>query len=173
VTPKLFKAAEVCEKTGLQPYVLRSWEKEFPWIGLQKSPDSPRLYRQGDVDQVLKIKELVFSEGLTLAGARRRIEESRPVTAQSAKAEAAEVFNVLGADARHRIDHVRTGLRSILTLLSGGRDQGYELSPPAAKPSRPAGDARKVVRVVPARRKPAMAAKRHVAAKRSTKRKHA
>ena len=170
MTPKLFKAAEVCEKTGLQPYVLRSWEKEFPWIGLQKSPDSPRLYRQADVDQVLKIKELVFTEGLTLAGARRRIEESRPVTAQSAKAEAAEVFSVLGADARARIDHVRTGLRSILTLLSGGRDGSYELSPPPSKESR---SSRKVVRAVPARRKPAIVAKRHASAKRSTKRKHA
>jgi DNA-binding transcriptional MerR regulator len=169
VTPKLFKAAEVCEKTGLQPYVLRSWEKEFPWIGLQKSPDGTRLYRQADVDQVLKIKELVFTAGLTLAGARRRIEETRPVTAQAARAEAAEVFSVLGADARARIDHVRHGLRSILTLLSGGRDEGYELRPPSPKASR----ATTKMRAVPARRKPAIAAKRHVAAKRSTKRKHA
>jgi DNA-binding transcriptional MerR regulator len=169
VTPKLFKAAEVCEKTGLQPYVLRSWEKEFPWIGLQKSSESARLYRQADVDQVLKIKELVFSEGLTLAGARRRIEETRPISAQEAKAEAAEVFSVLGADARARIDHVRHGLRSILKLLAGGRDEGYELRPPSAAPSRETRN----VRAVPARRKPAIAAKRHVAAKRSTKRKRA
>ena len=61
--------------TGLQPYVLRSWEKEFPGIGVQKSQDSTRLYRQSDVDQVLRIKDLVFAEGLTLSGARRRIEE--------------------------------------------------------------------------------------------------
>ena len=59
VTPKLFKAAEVCEKTGLQPYVLRSWEKEFPWIGLQKSQDGARLYRQLDVDQVLNLERVV------------------------------------------------------------------------------------------------------------------
>ncbi len=69
MTPKLFKATEVCEMTGLQPYVLRSWEKEFPGIGVQKSADSPRLYRQSDVDQVQRIKQLVFAEGLTLSGA--------------------------------------------------------------------------------------------------------
>ena len=55
MTPKLYKAAEVCEIAQLQPYVLRSWEKEFPGIGVQKSDDSPRLYRQSDVDQVLRI----------------------------------------------------------------------------------------------------------------------
>ena len=49
--PKLFKAADVCDMVQLQPYVLRSWEKEFPGIGLQKSADSPRLYRQSDVEQ--------------------------------------------------------------------------------------------------------------------------
>ena len=169
MTPKLFKAAEVCEKTGLQPYVLRSWEKEFPWIGLQKSQDSTRLYRQSDVDQVLRIKELVFSEGLTLAGARRRIEESRPASAERAKAEAAEVFDVLGADARSRISHVRDGLRSILSMLSGNGDQGYELRPPPPKAARAGAKARTIA----ARRKPALAAKRHVAAKRSAKRKRA
>ena len=76
MTQKWFKAADVCEMAELQPYVLRSWEKEFPGIGVQKSADSPRLYRQSDVEQVQKIKQLVFGEGLTLSGARRRLEES-------------------------------------------------------------------------------------------------
>ena len=72
MTPKLYRAQDVCDLAQVQPYVLRSWEKEFPGIGVQKSDDSPRLYRQADVDQVLLIKRLVFNEGLTLAGARRR-----------------------------------------------------------------------------------------------------
>ena len=118
VTPKLYKAADVCETTGLQPYVLRSWEKEFPGIGVQKSPDSPRLYRSSDVEQVLRIKQLVFVEGLTLAGARRRLEESSPVVAGVREAEMADVLDTLGADARARIALVRSGLRSILDVLS-------------------------------------------------------
>ena len=103
--------------TQLQPYVLRSWEKEFPGIGLQKSADSPRLYRQSDVEQVLRIKQLVFGEGLTLAGARRRLEEAEsasPVTDD----EVADVLEALASDARTRIAHVRDGLRSILKVLS-------------------------------------------------------
>jgi DNA-binding transcriptional MerR regulator len=122
MSPKLYNAAEVCEMTRLQPYVLRSWEKEFPGIGVQKSPDSPRLYRQSDVDQVQRIKHLVFVEGLTLAGARRRLEEAADTTDVSDD-EVAEVIEALGADARMRLVNVRDGLRSILELLSS--DPGY------------------------------------------------
>jgi DNA-binding transcriptional MerR regulator len=118
VSPKLYKAAEICEAAGLQPYVLRSWEKEFPGIGVQRSPDSPRLYRQSDLDQVLRIKQLVFGEGLTLSGARRRMEESAPRPPEADEAEMAEVIETLGADARARIAMVRHGLRSLLDVLS-------------------------------------------------------
>jgi DNA-binding transcriptional MerR regulator len=137
MTPKLYKVAEVCDIAQLQPYVLKSWEKEFPGIGLQKADDSGRLYRQSDLDQVLRIKQLVFGEGLTLAGARRRLEESAP----SAPVAAAEVIEVLGADVRKRIVHVRDGLRSLLDLLSNGNGYEYRLTPPpATKPV--AGSAR-------------------------------
>jgi DNA-binding transcriptional MerR regulator len=118
VTPKLYKASEVCEATGLQPYVLRSWEKEFPGIGVQKSVDSPRLYRQADLDQVLRIKQLVFVEGLTLAGARRRLGDELPRTPAAKVRADKDVLDTLGADARSRIELVRTGLRSILHVLS-------------------------------------------------------
>ena len=118
MTPKLFKAADVCEIAQLQPYMLRSWEKEFPGIGVQKDPDAQRLYRQSDVDQVLRIKQLVFSEGLTLAGARRRLEESTPKTSAEEREEVAEVLEALASDAKTRIAHVRDGLRSILQMLS-------------------------------------------------------
>lgn len=135
VTPKLYKAGEVCEVAGLQPYVLRSWEKEFPGIGVQRSPDSPRLYRQSDLDQVLRIKQLVFGEGLTLAGARRRLEETSPKPADADEIEMAEVIETLGADARARIAMVRHGLRSLLDVLSKvpgtAEFEEFQLSPPA------------------------------------------
>jgi DNA-binding transcriptional MerR regulator len=118
MTPKLFRATEVCDIAQVQPYVLRSWEKEFPGIGIQKSDDSPRLYRQADVDQVLLIKRLVFSDGLTLAGARRKLEETAPRPATEPDEEVAEVLDALASDARTRIAYVRDGLRSILKLLS-------------------------------------------------------
>jgi DNA-binding transcriptional MerR regulator len=118
MAPKLYKASEVCDLTQLQSYVLRSWEKEFPGIGVQKSGDSQRLYRQSDIDQVLRIKQLVFTEGLTLSGARRRIESTQPEASSVSDAEVAEVLDALAADARTRVANVREGLRSVLRVLS-------------------------------------------------------
>jgi len=98
--PKMYKAAEVCEVAQLQPFVLRSWEKEFPRIGFQKSAESPRLFRQSDLDQVLRIKQLVFEEGLTLSGARRRIEDTAPASSSATDDEVEEelacLFRALG-----------------------------------------------------------------------------
>ena len=135
MTPKLFRAADVCEVAQLQPYVLRSWEKEFPGIGVQKSPESPRLYRQSDIEQVQKIKHLVFGEGLTLSGARRRLEQAT-TTPRATDEEVAEVLEALASDARTRIASVRDGLRSILKLLSAAPGtvvvvDDYRLTPPA------------------------------------------
>src|SRR5882724_3126098 len=94
----LFKAAEVCDLAKVQPYVLRSWEAEFPALGVAKSAGAPRVYRRADVERVLRIKHLLLVEGLTLAGARRRIEEeTAPVEAD------APVFDELvGRNARER-----------------------------------------------------------------------
>ena len=118
----------------LQPYVLRSWEKEFPGIGVQKSAETPRLYRQSDIDQVLKIKQLVFGEGLTLAGARKRLEAANGSSGASDE-DVAEVLDALASDARTRIAHVRDGLKSILRLLSNAPGtvvvvDDYRLEPP-------------------------------------------
>src|SRR6187200_3764046 len=141
MTPKLFRAVDVCEMAQLQPYVLRSWEKEFPGIGVQKSPESPRLYRQSDIDQVQKIKQLVFGEGLTLAGARRRLEQLEQASPGASDEDVAEVLDALASDARTRIAHVRDGLKSILRLLSNAPGtvvvvDDYRLEPPPSGPRR-------------------------------------
>ena len=59
----------------MQPYVLRSWEAEFPDLGVAKAAGGARVYRRKDVEQVARIKHLLLVEGLTLAGARRKLEE--------------------------------------------------------------------------------------------------
>ena len=69
----VFRAQEVCEIADVQPYVLRSWEAEFPDLGLAKTPGSPRVYRRADVERVLRLKHLLFVDGLTLAGARKQL----------------------------------------------------------------------------------------------------
>jgi DNA-binding transcriptional MerR regulator len=119
---ELFKSIDVCEMAQLQPYVLRSWEAEFPGLG-QPAAAGGRVYRRTDVEMVLRIKQLVFTEGLTLAGARRRLEEDQegPSVADVAVADA------LGEMARSRLRQVRTGLEAILQLVS--RDVGLSATP--------------------------------------------
>src|SRR5215831_13481256 len=123
----LFKAAEVCELLKLQPYVLRTWEAEFPALGVAKSPGSPRVYRREDVEQVQKIKHLLLVEGLTLAGARRKLEEDAP----PGGADPAAIDQLIGRNARERLTEVKRGLRSILELLNGqGSAAEFRLAPP-------------------------------------------
>src|SRR4029453_15694851 len=108
---ELFKAADVCDVVQVQPYVLRSWEAEFPSLGQASSGGGSRMYRRGDVELALKIKQLVFEEGLTLAGARRRLEED---DAPAGGATAAIMDEILGDRVKDRVRNVRNGLQSLL-----------------------------------------------------------
>ena len=124
---ELFKAAEVCEIAGVQAYVLRSWEMEFPSIGASRTPGGPRVYRRGDVERILRIKALVFSEGLTLAGARRRLEE------EEAPAGPAGETPPVGPETREKLGQIRDGLRALLTMLGEAPQHQAGGWPPAAK----------------------------------------
>ena len=126
----LFKAAEVCDLIQVQPYVLRSWEAEFPDLGVAKTTGGARVYRRADVEQVLRIKHLLLVEGLTLAGARRRLqEETAPVAP-----DAAVIDELIGQNARERLTEVKRGLQSILDLLAHNakRDEFRRMTPAPA-----------------------------------------
>jgi len=124
----LFKAAEVCDLVKVQPYVLRTWEAEFPELGVAKTEGGPRVYRRSDVEQVLKIKHLLLVEGLTLAGARRRLQEQ----AMPVAADAPVIDELIGQHARERLTEVKRGLQSILELLAGrGSASDFRLTAPA------------------------------------------
>ena len=129
-----FKAAEVCELVKVQPYVLRSWEGEFPELGVAKSAGGPRLYRRADIEQVLRIKHLLLVDGLTLAGARRKLQE------ESASAGPAVVEDFIGPATRERLTEIKRGLRSILDLLSPPEtDEEFSLQAPEAMPASDTG----------------------------------
>ena len=73
---KLFyKISEASKVTGLEAYVLRYWETEFPEIAPRKSKGGQRVYEQKDIDKILKIKKMLYEEGLTIAGARKKLGE--------------------------------------------------------------------------------------------------
>ncbi|HEY7289786.1 MAG TPA: MerR family transcriptional regulator [Vicinamibacterales bacterium] len=158
----LFKAAEVCDLAKVQPYVLRSWEAEFPDLGVAKTVGGPRVYRRADVQQVLRIKHLLLVDGLTLAGARRKLEEEiAPVGV-----DAPVIDELIGQNARERLTMVKRGLQSILDLLASAVS-GDDFRLAAPQPA-----------VATARRAPAPAARSKPArgkaapTKRAVRRKH-
>ncbi len=70
-----FKIGEVARITGVKPHVLRYWETEFSSIRPQKTRTNQRLYRRRDVELLLQIKQLLYQEGFTIAGANKRLRE--------------------------------------------------------------------------------------------------
>jgi DNA-binding transcriptional MerR regulator len=114
-----FKIGEVCEITDTQPYVLRYWESEFPALAPAKNSSGQRIYRRRDIETVLRIKQLLYEEGFTIAGAKKKLEAEmagRVVTPVPP-----EAINAVTPDpATDRVAalrQVREQLREILTLL--------------------------------------------------------
>src|SRR5438067_9578446 len=68
-----FKIGEVCEIAGVQAHVLRYWETEFPMLAPQKNRAGQRTYRRRDVEMALRIKELLYDEQYTIAGAKKKL----------------------------------------------------------------------------------------------------
>lgn len=74
IPDKLFyKIGEVCEIVGVQAHVLRYWETEFSSLQPQKNPSGQRTYRRRDVEMAVRIKQLLYEEGFTIAGAKRKL----------------------------------------------------------------------------------------------------
>ena len=71
---RLYKIGEVCRVADVQPYVLRYWETEFAALAPNKSGGGQRLYTQREIDIILRIKQLLYSEGFTIAGAKKKLE---------------------------------------------------------------------------------------------------
>lgn len=97
-----FRIGEVCEIAGVEPYVLRFWETEFPFLAPQKSKSGHRVYRKKDVEVVLKIKDLLYGRGFTIPGARKQLSKTR---------------SGQGPQRDKVLIQVRNELRDILTLL--------------------------------------------------------
>jgi DNA-binding transcriptional MerR regulator len=119
-----YRIGEVSRLTALKPFVLRYWETEFPMLEPVKSSSGHRLYRQEDVEMVLRIKRLLYDEGFTIAGARRHLREQNGEV-ESSGAAGASVGSTGAAAAegvgqllsRKMLLDLRDTLRAFLTLL--------------------------------------------------------
>ena len=114
-----FKIGEVCEITDTQPYVLRYWESEFPALAPAKNSSGQRIYRRRDIETVLRIKQLLYEEGFTIAGAKKRLESEMSGRTPTPNSMAGSATAGDGGEdpARKVLQEVRTQLREILTLL--------------------------------------------------------
>jgi DNA-binding transcriptional MerR regulator len=70
-----YRIGEVAGIVGVEPHVLRYWETEFRSIRPQKSRKGQRIYSRRDVDRLLKVKDLLYTHGFTIAGARKKLRE--------------------------------------------------------------------------------------------------
>lgn len=103
---KLYKIGEVCKLADLQPYVLRYWETEFPQLSPNKSGGGQRLYTKRELDIILRIKELLYRDGFTIAGAKKKLETDEAAPAETEPA----VSN-------DKLARVKQELRALLAML--------------------------------------------------------
>jgi DNA-binding transcriptional MerR regulator len=83
-SPKMYyRIGEVASLVGVEPHVLRYWEREFRTIRPTKSAKGQRIYSRRDVSTLVQIRELLYNQGFTIAGARKRLSSSPPETSAS------------------------------------------------------------------------------------------
>lgn len=107
-----FKIGEVSDLLGVEPYVLRYWESEFPGLSPKKSGTGHRLYRRKDVELLLRIKHLLYERRFTIEGARQSLQaESKVARPKAAKRMQQDLF------AENPLPGIRQELADILQLL--------------------------------------------------------
>lgn len=110
-----FRIGEVSQLVGVEPYVLRYWESEFPGLSPKKSNTGQRMFRRKDVEMLLNIKQLLYDRKFTIEGARKALKAPeppvRPAVSQVVSQE--ELF-----PAPDPLPEIRQELAAILKLLS-------------------------------------------------------
>lgn len=110
-----FRIGEVSRLCGLPSYVLRFWETEFTQLKPTKSGTGQRMYRKIDVENVLRVKKLLYDQGFTIAGARQQLK------AEVKRKQTPLPFAVPTPPGKGELKQVRQGLREILGILKSAR----------------------------------------------------
>lgn len=108
---EFFSIGEVCELTGLKPHVLRYWESQFRFLNPAKNRSGNRVYQRKEVETILLVKQLLYTEKYTIEGARAKIEQYR--RSGELKPEARRAL------ASETIKDLRADLKAVLALLDG------------------------------------------------------
>jgi DNA-binding transcriptional MerR regulator len=108
-----YRIGEVSDIVGVEPHVLRYWETEFRSIRPQKSRKGQRIYSRRDVEKLITVKDLLYSHGFTIAGARKKLREGG--AEPPAPEEQEKVVSV-----RSRLLEVRSEVVAFLAELESG-----------------------------------------------------
>ncbi len=111
-----FKIGEVCEIAGVKPFVLRYWETEFPELAPSKGAGGQRTYSRTDVQLILRIKQLLYEERFTVAGAKKRLSEETTERVKHAPRLDTKEGNQVES-LRRALKAARRELEAILALL--------------------------------------------------------
>lgn len=107
-----FRIGEVSELLGVEPYVLRYWETEFPSLSPKKAHSGHRLYRRKDVELLLQIKQLLYEQRYTIEGARQMLQSgAKKGRAKTAPVRQQELFST------DPLPEIRRELSEILQIL--------------------------------------------------------
>ncbi len=106
-----FKIGEVSDIVGVEPYVLRYWESEFNLVKPSRTKSRQRLYRRKDLESILEIKNLLYNEKFTIAGAKKKLRKSSSQEDREAK------FTLSGEEYRELLDDIKNELKVIRDIL--------------------------------------------------------
>lgn len=110
-----YRIGEVADIVGVEPHVLRYWETEFRTIRPQKSRKGQRIYSRRDVERLLKVKDLLYSQGFTIAGAKKKLREGETEADAAPAPRAGE-----GTELRRALTDLRTDVVRMLRELGDG-----------------------------------------------------
>jgi DNA-binding transcriptional MerR regulator len=115
---EFFSIGEVCSLTDLKPHVLRYWESQFRFLNPAKNRSGNRVYQRREIELIMLVKHLLYTEKYTIEGARQRIEQYRRTG--ELKPEARRALSL------ETVRDLRAELLGILKLLDGDRAKGRE-----------------------------------------------
>ena len=108
---EFFSIGDVCQLTDLKPHVLRYWESQFRFLSPAKNRSGNRVYQRREIELIMLVKHLLYSEKFTIEGARKRIEQYRKTGALKSQARLALEYET--------VDDVTARLQEILDILDG------------------------------------------------------
>lgn len=122
---EFFSIGEVCELTDLKPHVLRYWESQFRFLNPAKNRSGNRVYQRREIELILLVKHLLYTEKYTIEGARLKVDEHRKGGELRAAARAALTVQTL--------DSLESELKELIRFLETGDDHAGDAKPSSIK----------------------------------------